>query len=40
MKGYDAEAAKAYILKGLDLCYDSFNMEFYLGKKMVFLRKI
>ena len=27
------------ILKGLDLCYDSFNMEFYLGKKMVFLRK-
>ncbi len=27
------------ILKGLDLCYDSFHMEFYLGKKMVFLRK-
>lgn len=27
------------VLKGLDLCYDSFNMEFFLGKKMVFLRK-
>lgn len=27
------------ILKGIDLCYDSLNMEFYLGKKMVFLRK-
>ncbi|MBQ2273789.1 MAG: phage portal protein [Clostridia bacterium] len=27
------------VLKGLDLCYDSFDMEFYLGKKMVFLRK-
>ena len=27
------------ILKGLDLCYDSFTMEFFLGKKMVFLRK-
>lgn len=26
-------------LKGLDLCLDSFNMEFYLGKKMVFLRR-
>jgi len=27
------------ILKGIDLCYDSLNMEFYLGKKMVFLRR-
>lgn len=27
------------ILKGIDICYDSLNMEFYLGKKMVFLRK-
>lgn len=27
------------VLKGIDLCYDSLNMEFYLGKKMVFLRK-
>lgn len=27
------------ILKGIDLCYDSLNMEFYLGRKMVFLRK-
>jgi len=27
------------ILKGIDLCYDSLNMEFRLGRKMVFLRK-
>ena len=27
------------ILKGIDLCYDSLNTEFYLGRKMVFMRK-
>ncbi|MBQ1862158.1 MAG: hypothetical protein II149_01455 [Clostridia bacterium] len=27
------------IIKGIDLCYDSLNMEFVLGKKMVFLRR-
>ncbi|MBO5214163.1 MAG: phage portal protein [Clostridia bacterium] len=37
--GISVYANSIDILKGLDLCYDSFNMEFYLGKKMVFLRK-
>ena len=32
-------SAATDILKGIDLCYDSMNMEFYLGKKMVFMRK-
>ncbi len=27
------------VLKGIDLCYDSLNTEFYLGRKMVFMRK-
>ena len=27
------------VIKGIDLCYDSLNMEFVLGKKMVFLRR-
>lgn len=37
--GISVYANSIDILKGLDLCYDSFNMEFFLGKKMVFLRK-
>lgn len=37
--GMSIFAAATDILKGIDLCYDSLNMEFYLGKKMVFLRK-
>ena len=37
--GISVYAGSIDILKSLDLCYDSFNMEFYLGKKMVFLRK-
>ncbi len=37
--GMSVFAAATDILKGIDLCYDSLNMEFYLGKKMVFLRK-
>lgn len=37
--GISVYANSIDVLKGLDLCYDSFNMEFYLGKKMVFLRK-
>ncbi|MBO5248604.1 MAG: phage portal protein [Clostridia bacterium] len=37
--GISVYANSIDILKGLDLCYDSFHMEFYLGKKMVFLRK-
>lgn len=37
--GISVYANSLDILKGLDLCYDSFNMEFFLGKKMVFLRK-
>lgn len=27
------------VLKGIDLCYDSLNTEFYLGRKMVFMRR-
>ncbi len=37
--GISVYANSIDVLKSLDLCYDSFNMEFYLGKKMVFLRK-
>lgn len=37
--GISVYATSLDILKGLDLCYDSFGMEFILGKKMVFLRK-
>jgi len=37
--GISVYANSIDILKGLDLCYDSFEMEFFLGKKMVFLRK-
>ncbi|MBQ2916551.1 MAG: phage portal protein [Clostridia bacterium] len=37
--GMSIFATATDILKGIDLCYDSLNMEFYLGKKMVFLRK-
>ncbi|MBO5221655.1 MAG: hypothetical protein J6C26_05020 [Clostridia bacterium] len=37
--GISVYAHSIDILKGLDLCYDSFDMEFFLGKKMVFLRK-
>jgi len=37
--GLSVFASATDVLKGIDLCYDSLNMEFYLGKKMVFLRK-
>lgn len=37
--GMSVYSSAVDILKGIDLCYDSLNMEFYLGKKMVFLRK-
>ena len=37
--GLSIFASAMDILKGIDLCYDSLNMEFYLGTKMVFLRK-
>lgn len=37
--GLSVYAGATDLLKGIDLCYDSLNMEFGLGRKMVFLRK-